>query len=448
MTGEFIKSASVLALLAAAGIVVGGIVATPKAARAADLGGDCCADLEERIAELEATTARKSNKKISLTITGRVNANILYWNDNSGSSDPHDTTKKTGPGSDVYIGNAVRDQESRIIFKGDGKISSDVTAGFQMEIRDDFSVKNPFDGSGVDSQSDHQHGPTLSARSLYVFIKSKSAGEVRLGNMDAAARPGWVQDLGGGSIGGFHNDVGMSSNFLLRTANNALSGSKWGSKLYGDPVDQKDDRILYISPTLGGFEFRADAGGGDNYSGSLTYTGKFQTVSLALGGGLQSLTETDSSKYGSNLFSDLCYICAGGTETLWGVSGSVSESGSGLFLTGEYGGVDSNVAGTNQWRDWFVRGGWKKNVNGLGDTTVDANYYSSDSGLTHDTVRFGEAHYIGVGIEQAIDAVSSSVYLRYQHNTYSGDKAATGSLATAIDSQNLDLIVGGMIVKF
>ncbi len=32
---------------------------------AADLGGDCCADLEERIAELEATTARKGNRKVS-----------------------------------------------------------------------------------------------------------------------------------------------------------------------------------------------------------------------------------------------------------------------------------------------------------------------------------------------------------------------------------------------
>jgi hypothetical protein len=29
-------------------------------AQAAGLGGDCCADLEERIAELEATTARKA----------------------------------------------------------------------------------------------------------------------------------------------------------------------------------------------------------------------------------------------------------------------------------------------------------------------------------------------------------------------------------------------------
>lgn len=39
---------------------------------AADLGGNCCADLEERIAELEATTARKGNRKVSLTSHGWV----------------------------------------------------------------------------------------------------------------------------------------------------------------------------------------------------------------------------------------------------------------------------------------------------------------------------------------------------------------------------------------
>ena len=40
--------------------------------QAADLGGDCCADLEERVAELEATTVRKGNKKVSVTLSGWV----------------------------------------------------------------------------------------------------------------------------------------------------------------------------------------------------------------------------------------------------------------------------------------------------------------------------------------------------------------------------------------
>src|SRR6476620_1741980 len=52
-----------------------------KPARAADLGGDCCADLEERIVELEATTVRKGNKKVSVTLYGQVNRAALFWDD-------------------------------------------------------------------------------------------------------------------------------------------------------------------------------------------------------------------------------------------------------------------------------------------------------------------------------------------------------------------------------
>jgi hypothetical protein len=49
-------------LLIAAGVtlIAGAYAHAP--AKAADLGGDCCSDLEERVAELEATTVRKGNK--------------------------------------------------------------------------------------------------------------------------------------------------------------------------------------------------------------------------------------------------------------------------------------------------------------------------------------------------------------------------------------------------
>ncbi|MDX2204604.1 MAG: porin, partial [Hyphomicrobiaceae bacterium] len=50
--------------MAAAGLLVGGM--SMGTAKAADLGGDCCADLEERVADLEATTVRKGNRKVSL----------------------------------------------------------------------------------------------------------------------------------------------------------------------------------------------------------------------------------------------------------------------------------------------------------------------------------------------------------------------------------------------
>lgn len=67
-----------LSALAAAGLLAGGLATS---ANAADLGGNCCADLEERVAELEATTARKGNRKVSLTVSGWVNEAVFFWDD-------------------------------------------------------------------------------------------------------------------------------------------------------------------------------------------------------------------------------------------------------------------------------------------------------------------------------------------------------------------------------
>jgi hypothetical protein len=67
---------SSLSALAAACLLAGGLPTTN--AFAADLGGNCCADLEERVAELEARTVRKGNRKFSLPITGPYR-DALYW---------------------------------------------------------------------------------------------------------------------------------------------------------------------------------------------------------------------------------------------------------------------------------------------------------------------------------------------------------------------------------
>ena len=60
MNGALLNATSRIAILAAAGLTL-----SFSSASAADLGGNCCADLEERVAELEATTARKGNRKMS-----------------------------------------------------------------------------------------------------------------------------------------------------------------------------------------------------------------------------------------------------------------------------------------------------------------------------------------------------------------------------------------------
>src|SRR5690242_21056235 len=81
-------------------------------ALAADLGGDCCADLEERIAELEATTARKGNRKVSLTISGWVAQQVVGWDN--------------GEESNVYVGDIGSTLASHVKFTGQATISPEI----------------------------------------------------------------------------------------------------------------------------------------------------------------------------------------------------------------------------------------------------------------------------------------------------------------------------------
>ena len=52
MFGGLTKTSSRIAIAAALGLTLGGFAFKASPAQAADLGGDCCADLEERVAEL------------------------------------------------------------------------------------------------------------------------------------------------------------------------------------------------------------------------------------------------------------------------------------------------------------------------------------------------------------------------------------------------------------
>ena len=56
------------------------IVLSINSAVVADLEGSRCADLEERVAELEAMAARKGTRKTSLEVWGLVNQATLHWN--------------------------------------------------------------------------------------------------------------------------------------------------------------------------------------------------------------------------------------------------------------------------------------------------------------------------------------------------------------------------------
>ncbi|HRY08084.1 MAG TPA: porin, partial [Hyphomicrobiaceae bacterium] len=140
--------------IAAATLLVASTAWTP--AFAADLGGDCCADLEERVAELEATTARKGNRKVSLQISGQVNE-LVYWWDN-------------GDESNVYQGTSGF-SSSRFRLKGSAAITSDWSAGYYIEIETKGAQVN---GQDVDNDDG---GSGIGLRHSMWYLKSKRLGQ-------------------------------------------------------------------------------------------------------------------------------------------------------------------------------------------------------------------------------------------------------------------------------
>ena len=139
-------------------------------ASAADLGGDCCADLEERIAELEATTARKGNRKVSLEVSGQVNEAVLFWDD--------------GAESNAYV--VTNDNSrTRFRFKGKAKIDTDWEAGYLIEVGVRTANSKRF--------TQETRRATIAAddvgfdlRDSYWYLKSKTYGSGSLGQQATA----------------------------------------------------------------------------------------------------------------------------------------------------------------------------------------------------------------------------------------------------------------------
>ena len=160
MTGGLKKTGRLA--IAAMFCAIGGVPGVSGHAEAADLGGDCCADLEERVAELEATTVRKGNKKVKVELYGRVNRVVNFWDD--------------GAEQNVYVENNSY-SSTRFGMRGKAKISDDWSSGFQIEIEDEGNL----------SKFNNQFNDNVDNGSLNV----RKIGHLH-GKQETTVRCGWV----------------------------------------------------------------------------------------------------------------------------------------------------------------------------------------------------------------------------------------------------------------
>jgi hypothetical protein len=475
MNGALMKASSRFAIAAALGLVVG-----VGSARAADLGGNCCADLEERIAELEATTARKGNRKMSLTVTGQVHRAVIWYDD--------------GQSSTTYYGLDSTNASSRFIFTGNAKVTPKVTMGFEIMIEIEAggtsSKVNQFDEDGkVGAQiggpaSFNAHNVDAyfgDARRAAWYIEHKDLGRLTVGRWDAAGVLSTIDLTGHLFLGASSSFILLNGGFFIRGPQGQYFATTWGN--IGDPASASSGRsemVRYDSPAWHGFIFASFvAEAGDYYGGQIRYANEFSGFRLAGAIGYERVTDVATPNTVNP--TDVAFTGEKPDIHAWGVAGSVMHVPTGLFVQGHWNraefGDRATGAVSGYWGEsvlrkkdashWFIQGGISKNWFGYGNTSVYGEYgVANDWGAANGAGRdFTTAGFTpvfdvtdtkltiwGLGIAQNFDAAATAVYLGYRHmeaDINCSTNCLTGAGGpSSLPTEGIDVIVMGARVLF
>ena len=421
------------------------LVLTSTASGAADLGGNCCADLEERIAELEATTARKGNRKVSLAVSGYIAHEITWWDD--------------GGESNVYIHGMGPTQASHVKFVGQAQISPGWTAGYTIRLQnleDNAFGRNATTGVAM-NQNNVNFSSGLNVQMSYWFIQSKDYGKVSVGRQAHAAKSAVMfTDQSGTQVIDNYTFLAGFPQFIVRSAGDLTPAVTWGQfafcyqhgvPLGGDCNGVVMNDVRYDTPAFAGFSASASWGEDDFWEVGLRYSGEHAGFKILLGAGYSEFTdETVTSALPAGSHKDSSFFQAGGY---------IQHIGTGLFLHAAYGHEDNSDtrigAAQLQPEDgthWYLKSGIRKNWNGLGATIVYGDYAeyldqigpgALALGVTDSTFR-----RYGGGIAQEFDAAAMTVYLKYQHYDLDVAGAALNPGLTDLDSADF-ISVGGLI---
>ena len=141
--------------------------------------------------------------------------------------------------------------------------------------------------SGINNQFSHQGHPggTIGADTTYVFLASKSLGELRLGSMGPASDNGTFLNFGNAVVGGLAG-ARFVGNFRLRDVGGVLTDVTYG-QLLQEWTGNRENRLMYLSPDYSGFRTYSDWGGDDTYSTAFTYVTRFGAVQVEAGAGYE-----------------------------------------------------------------------------------------------------------------------------------------------------------------
>ncbi|MCU0954368.1 MAG: hypothetical protein MUC37_07100 [Hyphomicrobium sp.] len=412
-------------------------------ANSADLAGDCCADLEERIAELEATTARKGNRKVSLMVSGQVNKAITAWDD--------------GFEKDAYVVDNDFAQ-SRIRFQGKAEVAKGWEMGYWLEFGLDSASSDSV--SQIDPDATAQGATAGNAgielRPARWYIKSEQYGQLWVG------RGSTSQDnlYKWANLGRAYSDAELHYNgrFILRRADGAMGMSGTSAtavtRIWDDVANNLDlsrtTNVRYDTPTIAGFMLSGSYNPGIS-DAALRYTEKFGTFTVNWGIGY--LSDTDTS--GFDRRSGLPIVPgARGNETkdIVGSAGFL-EQDSGLYVYSAFGWRKfddqgfTNVLGRQDdyGSYWYVQTGINRDYFSFGSTNLHVDVGQYDDWLSGNTIFFGPDRYFvlgsnvtrwGFGVTQAVKSAEMDFYAVFNHYSLDLDTAQIGPGNTVVNTSD------------
>ena len=476
--------------------VVAGLVLASAAGSyptfAADLAAGCCADLEERIAELEATTVRKGNRRVSLTLSGWVSRSLLYWNDEFQS--------------DVYsVDGGLNTSRFRML--GSASLNPNLQAGFllEMDLRigarpnlvnqiddDGFSgaggiLGGAAFGDGIGGAGDS----VIAIRQANWWFESKHLGKLAVGRTNAATQAMGIVDLSNAGVIISSEPGEFQGSFFMRNGVGRLSAATWNTMCGGpngagpyandcaEYATDRRDAVRYDTPTFHGFTLGGTFGEDNYWDVGATYAGQWYGFRVAAAGGHRWYGDREP---------DVLVIGPPDTKLRdtdrrqWLTSASVMHVATGLYVSAAYtryefrGTIANEVIGglvENGNRPdiphWWVSGGIQRNWTGWGNTTFYGEYGRYDSGtdgLLANTafpslgplgggafaagsiVVDSEVHWWGLGSVQTIDAAAMDLFIAFRR--YEADATISGGPENQIVGglQDIWFINAGARIQF
>ena len=437
---------NLVAIAAASALSIAAIAALPSKAKAADLGGNCCADLEERIAELESTVARKGNRKVSLTVSGQVNKTLMLWDD--------------GNENNAYISGNKNDQ-TNFSFAGDAQISPGVKAGFEIviRVRDDLTDATNQDTPNGDDGFD--------VWQAHWYVESETLGKVSVGVAPRVSDTAPEADFSEAGVAGYAGVQDIGGGFLLRRADGTLADVAWGD-IYSHFNGDTANLVRYDTPSFAGFVASASWGEDDIWDVGLRYS--YEGSGVQFEAVIAYTESTDEGGEPGHVDED----------TVVG-SASILHEASGLNFTVSAGRNSNNVAaadpdGVSRFAQeatfFYVKAGWIAKLNSFGPTAFYAEYgtfrdfvsagadaaaVASLAGGAAGCAAAGTACRVtgntadvwGVGVVQHIEAAEMQLYLGYRQHSADFDLVdnAGGAVSDA-SFEDFHTVISGAKIAF